>query len=83
MLPNPSTSVKSYDGQTKWIYFLIKDDDLLVLKKDDRYYQQVFLKKSKYIEKKVIGHNHDNLSDFSGSSDESNKEQIKATREQF
>ena len=38
MLPNPSTSVKSYDGQTKWIYFLIKDDDLLVLKKDDRYY---------------------------------------------
>ena len=29
MLPKTSAFVKSYDGQTKWIYFLIKDDDLL------------------------------------------------------
>ena len=29
MLPKTSTYVKSYDGQTKWMYFLIKDDDLL------------------------------------------------------
>ena len=29
MLPKTSTYVKSYDGQTKWIYFLVEDDDLL------------------------------------------------------
>ena len=29
MLPKSSTYVKSYYGQTKWMYFLIEDDDLL------------------------------------------------------
>ena len=29
MLPKTSAYVKSHDGQTKWIYFLIEDDDLL------------------------------------------------------
>ena len=29
MLPKTSTYEKSYDGQTKWIYFLNEDDDLL------------------------------------------------------
>ena len=29
MLPKTSGYVKSYDGQTKWIYFVIEDDDLL------------------------------------------------------
>ena len=29
MLPKTSASVKSYDGQSKWMYFLIEDDDLL------------------------------------------------------
>ena len=29
MFPKASTCVKSYDGQTKWIYFLIEDDNLL------------------------------------------------------
>ena len=29
MLPKISAYVKSYDGQTKWIYILIEDDDLL------------------------------------------------------
>ena len=29
MLPKTSAYVKRYDGQTKWIYFLIEDDDLL------------------------------------------------------
>ena len=29
MLPKTSAYVKSYDGHTKWIYFLIEDDDLL------------------------------------------------------
>ena len=29
MLPKTSTYVKSYDGQGKWMYFFIDDDDLL------------------------------------------------------
>ena len=29
MLPKTSTYVKSYDGQSKWMYFFIDDDDLL------------------------------------------------------
>ena len=29
MLPKTSPYVKSYDGQTEWIYFLNEDDDLL------------------------------------------------------
>ena len=40
------------------------------LKKDDSYYPQVFLKNCKYIEKKVVRHINDNLSDFSDESDE-------------
>ena len=42
------------------------------LKKDENYNPQVFLKECKYIEKKVVRHIHDNLSDFSFS-DESNE----------
>ena len=29
MLPKTSAYVKSYDGETKWTYFLIENDDLL------------------------------------------------------
>ena len=29
MLPKISAYVKSYDGQVKWMYFFIEDDDLL------------------------------------------------------
>ena len=29
MLPKKSSNVISYDGQTKWMYILIEDDDLL------------------------------------------------------
>ena len=29
MLPKASSYVKSYDGQTKWMNFLIEGDDLL------------------------------------------------------
>ena len=29
MIPETSAYVKSYDGQTKWMYFLIEDDELL------------------------------------------------------
>ena len=42
--------------------------------KDDSYYPQVFLRECKYIKKKVVRHIHDNLGDFSSSSDESDEE---------
>ena len=29
MLPKTSAYVKSYDGQTKWMYYLIEDDDII------------------------------------------------------
>ena len=29
MLPKITAYVKSYDGQTKWMYFMLEDDDLL------------------------------------------------------
>ena len=29
MLPKTSTYVKSFNGGTKWMYFLIEDDELL------------------------------------------------------
>ena len=29
MLPKTSAYVNNYDGQTKWMYFLIEDNDLL------------------------------------------------------
>ena len=29
MLPKPSVYVEGYDGPTKWMHFLIEDDDLL------------------------------------------------------
>ena len=29
MLPKTSAYLKRFDGQTKWLYFLIEDDDLL------------------------------------------------------
>ena len=139
MLPETSAYVKRYDEQTKRMYFLIEDDELVekyntnwdkvsadikaefasepvynknylktkikshgdevadsynkkipkldcnhtclavisldsALKKDGNYYPQMFLKECKYVEKKVVRHIHDNLSDFSCSSDESEEE---------
>ena len=41
--------------------------------KDDNYYLQVFFKEYKYIEKKVVRHIYDNVSNFSDSSDESDE----------
>ena len=35
------------------------------LKNDENYYLQVFSKECKYVEKKVVRHINDNLSDFS------------------
>ena len=31
MLPKTSVYVKSYDGQTKWMYFLNEDEDFLTV----------------------------------------------------
>ena len=31
MLPKTSTYVKSYDGGTKWMYVLMKDDDYTIV----------------------------------------------------
>ena len=43
------------------------------LKRDDNYCPQVFLEQCKYIEKKVIRHINDNLSDNSSDDDESDE----------
>ena len=46
MLPETSTYVKSYDGQTKWMYFLIENDDLLEKYNTiwDKIYMKIFLR---------------------------------------
>ena len=44
------------------------------LNKDGNYYLQVILKECKHIEKKVIRHTNDDLSDFSSDDDESDEE---------
>ena len=44
------------------------------LKRNDNYYLQVFLKECKYIEKKVIRHINDNVSEISSDDDESDEE---------
>ena len=43
------------------------------LKKDENYYPQVFLKECNYINKKVIRHINNNLSDFSYSDESDDK----------
>ena len=47
MLPKISTYVKRYDWQTKWMYFLIEDDDLL------EKYNTIWDKVSADIKKKI------------------------------
>ena len=48
MFPKTSVYVKSYDGQTKWMRFLIEDDDLL------EKYNTLWDKVSADIEKELI-----------------------------
>ena len=57
----------------RWILIIIIIGLDSVLKKDENYYLQVFLKECKYIEEKVVRHINDNLSDCS-SFDESDEE---------
>ena len=78
------TKIKSHDNGVKYFYekkILNVDSNhtcLAVisldsaLKKDENYYPQVFSKDCKYIEKKVIRHINDDLTDFfsSNKSDE-------------
>ena len=74
------TKIKSY-GQlvTKvkskhtWLAVICLDS---ALNKDGNYYLQVFVKECKYIEKNIIRHIDDNLSNFSSDDDsnDSNKE---------
>ena len=47
------------------------------VKENNNYYWKMFLKECKYIEKNVFLHIHDNLSNFSYSSEESDEESIK------
>ena len=47
MLPKASTYVKSYDGETKWINFFIKDDNLL------KRYNDIWNKASNSIRKEL------------------------------
>ena len=47
------------------------------VKKDDSFYQQVFLKECKCTEKNVIGHIIDDLQSCSNDSDNTNEEKIK------
>ena len=46
MLPKTRAYVKRYDGQTKWMYFFIKNDDLL------KKYNAIWDKVSTYIKNK-------------------------------
>ena len=48
MLPKSSACVRNYDGQAKWIYFLIKNDDLL------EKYNTIWDRNSADIRKKLI-----------------------------
>ena len=48
MFPKTSAYVKSYDGQTKWIFFLIEDDELL------EKYNSVWDKVNAYTKKKNL-----------------------------
>ena len=53
------------------------------LKIDGSYYPKIFLEECKYIEKEVIRDIHDNLSDFSCSSDNFDEEKVKAMKSMF
>ena len=66
--------IPKVDSNRTSLALITLDSDL---KKDGNYYPQVLLKECKYIEKKVIRHINDNLSDFSYYYfDESDEEQI-------
>ena len=63
MLPKTSAYVKSYGVQTKWMYFLIEDDDLL--EKYNSIWDKVSadVKKEKFLKTKIKSHGGE-LTDF-------------------
>ena len=64
MLPKTSGFVKRFDGQTKWMYFLIEDDDLL--ENDDTIWDEVSADiKKEFDSKPVYNKNFKNQSEIS------------------
>ena len=66
MLPKITAYVKSYDGQTKWIYFLIKDDDLFGKYNADikKEFYSKFVYNNEFLKTKIKS-NGDEVTDFS------------------
>ena len=52
MFPKTSAYIKSYDGETKWVYFFIEDGDLL--KKYDTIWDKVSADIKKEIVRKLV-----------------------------
>ena len=52
MFPEASAYIKSYDGETKWVYFFIEDGDLL--KKYDTIWDKVSADIKKEIVRKLV-----------------------------
>ena len=64
MLPKTSGYVKRFDGQTKWMYFLIEDDDLL--ENDDTIWDEISADiKKEFDSKPVYNKNFKNQSEIS------------------
>ena len=61
MLPKTSGYVKSYDGQTKWMYFLVEDHDLL--EKYNNICNKVSAYKKTIFKTKIKSHGH-GVTDF-------------------
>ena len=56
MLPKTSAYVKSYGVQTKWMYFLIEDDDLLEKYNSIQDKVSADIKKEKFLKTKIKSH---------------------------
>ena len=68
MLPETSVNVKTYDGQTKWMYFFIENDNLLekyntILDKLSADIKKSFHGESVYNKTKIKSHG-DEVTDF-------------------
>ena len=59
--------IPKFESSHTWLAVISLDS---ALKKDENYYPQVFLKECKYIEKRLLRHIHDNLSEYSFSDEE-------------
>ena len=57
MLPKTSAYVKSFDGQIKWMYFLIEDDDDLLEKYVLSWIKSVLISKRNFYNKPLYDKN--------------------------